>query len=117
MIWPKGRASATAHCAGSSGCGALDPGQIIFALLTGNEVLGDHSKSGDWGEGHHRFCRTCGTVTHSHGSIEAMGGPFLTVQVSTLDNLPVEELLAAPVHYMDGRHDDWGNAPAEVRHL
>ena len=46
-----------------------------------------------------------------------MGGPFLTVQVSTLDNLPVEELLAAPVHYMDGRHDDWGNAPAEVRHL
>lgn len=93
------------------------PGPDHFRLLSGEDVLGDYGKSGDWGEGHHRFCTVCGTVTHSHGSIPDMGGHFLTVQVSTLDDLPVDDLMAAPVRYMDGRHDNWGEEPSETRHL
>lgn len=93
------------------------PGPDGFRLKSGEASLGDFSKSGDWGEGHHRFCSTCGVVTHSHGVIEAMGGPFLTVQVSTFDDMPIEDLIAAPVTYMNGRDDDWGHAPAETRHL
>jgi hypothetical protein len=27
-----------------------------FRLLSGADKLGDYGKSGDWGEGHHRFC-------------------------------------------------------------
>ena len=88
-----------------------------FRLLSGEDVLGDYSRSGDWGEGHHRFCTRCGTPTHSHGSIVAMGGAFRSVRLNTLDDLPVNDLLAAPVNYADGLHDNWWNAPAETRHL
>jgi hypothetical protein len=88
-----------------------------FRLLSGEAQLGDYSKSGDWGEGHHRFCTHCGIATHSHGSIMAMGGDFLTVQLSALDDLPVDDLIGAPVRYMDGLHDNWGEEPAETRHL
>lgn len=89
-----------------------------FRLLIGENDLGDYAKSGDWGEGHHRFCRRCGIATHSHGRIEQMGGEaFVVVHLTALDDLPVEELLAAPITYIDGRHDDWENTPAETRHL
>jgi hypothetical protein len=86
-------------------------------LLSGQDVLADYGKSGDWGEGHHRFCSKCGIATHSHGRIEAMGGEFLTVHLAALDDLPVTQLIAAPVTYMDGLHDDWQHLPAETRHL
>jgi hypothetical protein len=88
-----------------------------FRLLTGADALSDYGKSGDWGEGHHRFCATCGIATHSHGRIPAMGGDFLSVHLSALDDLPVEALVAAPVHAQDGLHDNWQNAPREARHL
>ena len=88
-----------------------------FRLLSGDDALSDYGKSGDWGEGHHRFCSRCGINTHSHGNIPAMGGAYVSVHLSTLDDLPVAELVAAPVHYMDGLHDDWMHAPAETRHL
>lgn len=88
-----------------------------FRLLSGEDKLGDYGKSGDWGEGHHRFCTTCGIATHSHGRIDAMGGDFLSVQLAALDDLPVAALVAAPVQFMDGLHDNWQNAPEETRHL
>lgn len=88
-----------------------------FRLLTGADVLGDYGKSGDWGEGHHRFCTRCGINTHGHGRIEAIGGEYVGVQLSTLDDLPVDELIAAPVHCADGLRDNWMNRPDETRHL
>ncbi len=33
--------------------GQLEPSD--FRLLTGEDILGDYLKSGDWGEGHRRF--------------------------------------------------------------
>jgi hypothetical protein len=88
-----------------------------FRLLTGADMLGDYSKSGEWGEAHHRFCKRCGVTTHGHGRIDAIGGEYAGVHVSTLDDLSLDELLAAPVHYADGLHDSWQNQPAEIRHL
>ena len=88
-----------------------------FRLIAGEERLSDYGKSGDWGEGHHRFCSRCGVATHSHGRIDAMGGDLLSLQLATLDDLPVTELVSAPLHYMDGLHDNWQNPPAETRHL
>lgn len=88
-----------------------------FRLLSGAGMLADYGKSGTWGEGHHRFCARFGIATHSHGRIDAMGGDFVSVHLAALDDLPVEELVAAPLHLMDGRQDNWQNAPAETRHL
>ena len=89
-----------------------------FRLTSGEETLGDYARSGDWGEGHHRFCTKCGISTHGHGRIEAMGGnPYVAVQLATLDDLEVEDLVNARLQYMDGLHDNWWNAPAETRHL
>ena len=95
--------------------GQLDPQD--FRILSGESGLGDYAKSGDWGEGHHRFCSTCGIATHSHGRIDAMGGAFLSVHLSALDDLPPADLVNAPVHFMDGLHDNWQSPPVETRHL
>ena len=95
--------------------GQLQPSD--FRLISGEAMLADYGKSGDWGEGHHRFCSKCGIATHSHGRIEAMGGDFLSVHLATLDDLPVVDLIAAPVIFMDGLHDNWQNPPAETRQL
>lgn len=88
-----------------------------FRLLSGETALADYGKSGEWGEGHHRFCSRCGIGTHTHGNIPAMGGEFLSLRVSALDDLSVEGLVSAPVRLMDGLHDKWDQVPTEVRHL
>jgi len=95
----------------------VSPDPDALRLTSGEDALGDYSKSGEWGEGHHRFCSRCGINTHAHGDIPAIGGRFLSVQLSTLNDLPVEDILAAPVSYQDGRHDDWLSTPSETRHL
>jgi hypothetical protein len=66
---------------------------------------------------HHFFCRHCGVKTFGRGSMEIFGGTFYAIALACLDDLPVAELIAAPLAYQDGRHDDWQSAPAEIRHL
>lgn len=89
-----------------------------FRLISGEDVLADYAKSGDWGEGHHRFCSVCGIATHGNGRIVPMGGePYVSVHLAALDDLPVDDLMAAPLTYMDGLRDNWLSPPAETRHL
>ena len=51
------------------------------------------------------------------GFVAEIGGAFWSVALATLDDLPVELLLAAPVRHMNGRDNDWFNTPPETRHL
>ena len=67
--------------------------------------------------GHHYFCSHCGVRSFGRGHVEAIGGDYVSVQVMALDDLDVAELLAAPIRYANGRHNDWGSVPAEHRHL
>lgn len=88
-----------------------------FRLLSGEDKLADYGKSGEWGEGHHRFCTTCGIATHGHGNLLGFGGEYVSVHLAALDDLAIAELVAAPVTFMDGLHDNWQNPPEETRHL
>ncbi|MCA1855129.1 GFA family protein [Massilia oculi] len=85
-----------------------------FRLLAGGERLREyrfHTR-----QDAHYFCGECGINTFSTGSSAALG-PFHAVVLASLDDLPVEELVAAPVRYLDGRNDEWVRPPAETRHL
>ena len=63
------------------------------------------------------FCRVCGIRTPGRGEMEAMGGPFYAIQVQLLEGIDVEELAAAPILYVDGRHDRFDRLPADIRLL
>jgi hypothetical protein len=85
-----------------------------FRLVDGREALGEyrfHTKR----DGHY-FCRHCGINVWSTGDAPR-SEPFYAVTVGSLDDMPVEELIAAPVRYVDGRNDNWVTPPDEVRHL
>jgi hypothetical protein len=63
------------------------------------------------------FCKICGIRTPGRGEMEAMGGVFYAVQVPLLNDIDPEELAAAPIHYVDGRHDRFDRKPADTRFL
>ena len=67
--------------------------------------------------GHHRFCMTCGVAPYGHGYIEAIGGAYYSINIACLDGIDPAVLAELPVQYMDGRHDNWWNAPEETRYL
>ncbi len=64
----------------------------------------------------HFFCQTCGVKPFGQGEMEGTG-KFYGVNVACLDDLPVEELVTAPLEFQDGLHDYWERRPVEVRHL
>ena len=65
----------------------------------------------------HHFCKTCGIKAFGRGDIPQLGGAFVSINVACLDDVDLTELIEAPVHYSDGRHNQWHLRPAETRHL
>ena len=63
------------------------------------------------------FCKVCGIRTPGRGEMEAMGGTFYAVQVQLLDDVDPDELAAAPIQYLDGRHDRFDRRPDDIRFL
>ncbi|KYR00180.1 glutathione-dependent formaldehyde-activating [Tieghemostelium lacteum] len=88
-----------------------------FRLLTGKETQGDYQ----WGAktSHHHFCKTCGVSVYVSGHIPEIGGDFIGILISTIDNLSQKEFseLVPKVHCMNGRDNDWFNVPEHVSHL
>lgn len=56
---------------------------------------------------HYLFCRRCGVRTPGWGNHPSMGGSWWFVPVTSLDDLSSEKLSAAPIRYVDGRHDQF----------
>lgn len=86
-----------------------------FRLLAGESELSDYqfgTKSG-----HHLFCKVCGVRPFGRGYIEQIGGDYVSIQLSTLDDVSPEELIHAPVRIYNGRDNSWWTEPAETRHL
>jgi hypothetical protein len=86
-----------------------------FRLLSGERDLSDYQFGSK--AGHHLFCRQCGVRPFGRGYVEAIGGDYVAVQVSALDDITADELIAAPVRVGDGRNNNWMESPAEIRHL
>ena len=66
---------------------------------------------------HYRFCSTCGIRTYASGEADFMGGKFYALSVASLDSVDQNELAAAPIRFVDGRHDQFDQAPADTRLL
>lgn len=84
-----------------------------FRALAGAKVQSQGERGG--------FCRECGVLTfqiyNTDGWGEGFGGDRVSINVASLDDLDLSELLKAPVTFCDGRADNWWNPPAETRHL
>ena len=86
-----------------------------FRLLAGESALSDYQFGGK--NGHHLFCKTCGVRPFGRGYVEQIGGDYVSINLACLDNASDEELSEAPVRFMNGRDNDWFNAPRETRYL
>ena len=62
----------------------------------------------------YHFCATCGTRMPARGDIPELGGVVYAIPMATLDDIDPEELAAAPIMYIDGRHDS-DRPPADTR--
>jgi hypothetical protein len=63
------------------------------------------------------FCRTCGIRVFARGEMESLEGTFHVVPVASLDNVDFDELAAAPITYVDGKHDRFDQPPNDTRLL
>jgi len=86
-----------------------------FRLLTGEDALSDYQFGSN--SMHHLFCRHCGVRPFGRGHLEVLGGDFYSVNLACLDGIEPQELIDAPLHYADGRANNWQSPPAETRHL
>jgi len=65
----------------------------------------------------YRFCKTCGIRIYATGEAEFMGGRFYALAVATFDDVTTDELAAAPLRFIDNRHDRFDRAPEDTRLL
>jgi hypothetical protein len=86
-----------------------------FRLLAGEGELSDYQFASN--SMHHLFCRHCGVRPFGRGHLDVLGGEFYSVNLACLDDVEPAALIEVPVHYADGRQNNWQSPPAETRHL
>jgi hypothetical protein len=86
--------------------------------VVGEEEMSSYMAAGRPEEyGKHLFCKHCGVSTFSRGHLKEVGGDYVSVMLGSLDDASIDELVSGPVHYSDGRNNNWMNPPADVRNL
>jgi len=95
---------------------SVDAKPEVFRLIAGEGDLTDYQ--GNNKVAHHVFCKRCGVRPFEWVDMPNMSGSkYYNINVACLDGVDIDELVAAPVTYYDGRNDNWGAKPAETRHL
>lgn len=112
-------AAGTGRC-NCSFCGKTRAWSILtipasFRLLAGEDALSDYQFGGKIG--HHLFCKHCGVRPYGHGTLDVLGGDFVSINVAALDGVSDDELAAIPIAYGDGRDDNWQNPPRVTSYL
>ncbi|MBN9418842.1 MAG: GFA family protein [Candidatus Eremiobacteraeota bacterium] len=95
---------------------------IVLIKPEAFQLLSDASELGDYGftsqsVNRHLFCQHCGVRLYSKCHLPELGGDFISIMVSVLDGISDEQLVALPVQFFDGRHDNWFEAPKVTAHL
>src|SRR6185436_4981647 len=77
-----------------------------FKVLEGESSLTSYA----WGAKISKrfFCKTCGIHCWGAGHLAEIGGDFVSVNVSCIDDIDVGLL---PIDHWDGRHDGWEKGP------
>ena len=91
-----------------------------FRLLEGEEALSSYRwvPPGRTEAGlTYRFCSRCGVRIYAMGELPQLGGRFYALHVPTLDDADREELVEAPLHFIDNAHDRPDRAPVDTRLL
>ncbi len=89
-----------------------------FKLLKGEETLSTYEwvPPGRTESGlTYRFCSRCGIRMYATGELAELGGRFYAVHVPTLDDVDREQLVTAPLHFIDNAHDRMNAEPADTR--
>jgi hypothetical protein len=86
-----------------------------FRLLAGEDALSDYRFGSK--QGQHLFCKHCGVRSFERGHVKEIGGDYVSIKVACLDDADLQELIAAPVRYANGRDNAWWDPPKETRHL
>lgn len=85
-----------------------------FRLLLGRPELTSYRFNTMRNE--HLFCKHCGVRAFGIGNTPDRKQIY-GVNLGCLENARSEELAAAPITYVDGRHDNWSQAPAVTGYL
>jgi hypothetical protein len=87
-----------------------------FHLIAGESELTDYQ--GRSQVAHHVFCRNCGVRSFEWVEVPNLSGhKYFSINLMCLDGVNLDELVAAPVSYPDGRNNNWGSQAQETRHL
>ncbi len=100
-------------CAKARAWFAFAKGASAFRPLAGVDALSNYRWTPEGKPSPHltyAFCKHCGIRVFAQGNMEALGGVFHAVPVATLDDAR-DDLLASPIHYVDGLHDRYDRTP------
>jgi hypothetical protein len=80
-----------------------------FRLIAGESELSGYA----WGHkvATRYFCKHCGIQLFGKGSLEELGGDFVSINLNCIDGIDVHAL---PLRHWDGRHDNWGAGMSEA---
>ena len=101
-----------------SACGSFSYAAISSSCSSARMCLA--AISGFHPEGLHagltyRFCSRCGIRLYATGELPQLGGRFYALHVPTLDDVDREELVSAPLNFVDNAHDRPDRAPIDTR--
>ena len=85
-------------------------------VVSGEDTLVGYKKAPET-PASHTFCKVCGVRTFERGHLEQLGGDYVAIHLSSLDDATIDELMSGTIRFSDGRNNNWMNPPEDTRNL